>query len=90
VVTATGSYHLVDTQAAAATDDLDTINGGIDGKRLIIRAANSARTVVVKDGIGNIQCAGDFSMNNAQDTMELIFDNALSSWLEICRSDNGA
>ena len=90
VVTAIGSYHLIDTEAAAASDDLDTISGGIEGQRLVIRAANSARTVVAKDGTGNLQIAGDFSMDNAQDTLELIYDSALSAWLELGRSDNGA
>lgn len=90
VITVTGGYHTVDTEAAAASDDLDTISGGTDGARLVIRAVNSARTVVVKDGTGNVQCAGDFSLDNAQDTIEFIFDGALSVWLELGRSDNGA
>lgn len=90
VITVTGSYHTVDTESAAASDDLDTINGGVDGAHLRLRAVNSARTVVVKDGTGNIQCAGDFSLDNAQDTISLLYDGALSAWLEISRSDNGA
>lgn len=89
-VTATGSYHLVDTEGAAASDDLDTINGGVDGSILIIRAANSARTVVAKDGTGNLQIAGDCTLDNAQDTLTLFYVGALSAWLEIARSDNGA
>lgn len=90
VITITGSYHVVDTEAAAATDDLDTISGGSDGQRLVLRASNAARDVVIKDGTGNIQCAGDFTLNNTQDTIELIFDSALAAWLELGRSDNGA
>jgi hypothetical protein len=89
-VTVTKGYHVVDTEAAAATDDLSTINGGRDGVRLILRAANSARDVVVKDGVGNIQCAGDCTLDNVQDTIELIYDGTLTAWLEIGRSDNGA
>ena len=88
VITATKSFHRVDTEADAATDDLDTINGGAEGDLLILRAENDARTVVVKDGTGNIQCAGDFSLDNVQDTITLIFDG--SAWLELSRSDNGA
>lgn len=88
-ISVTGGFHTVDTESDAATDDLDTINGGIDGQHLIIRAENSARTVVAKDGTGNLQLAGDFSMDNAQDTLQLIFDNTLSAWLEISRSNNG-
>jgi hypothetical protein len=89
-ITATGSYHSVDTEADAASDDLDTINGGTDGMRLVLRASDSGRTVVVKDGTGNIQCGGDFSLDNIQDTIELIYDGVQTAWLEIGRSDNGA
>ncbi len=89
-ITVTGSYHRVDTQSDAASDDLSTINGGVDGMRLVLRAENTARTVVVKDGVGNIQCVGDMSLDNTQDTIELIYDGTLTAWLEICRSDSGA
>lgn len=87
-ITATRSYHSVDTEADAITDDLDTISGGSEGDLLIIRANNSARTVVAKDGTGNLALAGDFTMDNAQDTLTMIYDGA--SWLELSRSDNGA
>jgi hypothetical protein len=89
-ITVTGSYHRVDTEGDGATDDLTTINGGIDGMRLVLRAENGARDVVVKDGTGNIQCVGDFTMDNVQDTIELIYDSTLTAWLEIGRSDSGA
>lgn len=90
-VTATRSYHTIDTESdGLTTDDLDTISGGADGDILVIRAANAARDVVVKDGTGNIQCAGDFTMNNTQDTMTLIYDATLTAWIELSRSDNGA
>jgi hypothetical protein len=89
-VAAVGNFHVVDTEAAAASDDLDTISGGVDGQILVIRAANSSRTVVVKDGTGNIQCGGDFSLDNTQDTITLMYDGTLTAWLEISRSDNGA
>ena len=89
-ITVTGSYHNVDTESDAASDDLDTISGGTNGMRLVLRANNSGRTVVVKDGTGNIQCAGDCSLDNVQDTIELIYDSTLTAWLEIARADNGA
>jgi hypothetical protein len=90
VITATGSYHSVDTEADAASDDLDTINGGVDGMRLVLRASDSGRTVVVKDATGNIQCGGDRSLDNIQDTMELIYDGVQTAWLEIAFASNGA
>ncbi len=90
VITVTGNYHDVDTESDGASDDLDTINGGIDGAILILRANNSARSVVVKDATGNIQCAGDMTLDNIQDTITLIYDAVQSAWLEIARSNNGA
>jgi hypothetical protein len=78
----------VDTEGSAASDDLDTINGMINGDLLILSAANDARTVVVKDGTGNIRCAGDFSMDNTQDRIVLLREGAI--WYELARSDNGA
>lgn len=87
-VTIVQSFHSVDTESDASTDDLDTINGGRDGDVLVLSAANSARTVVVKDGTGNLKLGGDFSLDNAEDTISLIKSG--SNWLETSRSDNGA
>ena len=89
-ITTTGTYHTVDTESAAASDDLDTIVAGTDGQFLILQAEDGARTVVAKDGTGNLQLAGDFSLDNAQDTLTLIYSAALTAWVEISRSDNGA
>lgn len=87
-ITATQGYHTIDTEADAASDDLDTISGGTAGDILIITAANDARTVVVKDGTGNVQLAGDMTLDNTQDTLTLIYNG--SAWLEVARSNNGA
>lgn len=88
-VTATSSYHYIDTESDAATDDLDTINGGADGDILYIRAIDSSRTVVVKDATGNLQLNGDFSMDNIWDCMKLLNVGG-SNWVEVSRSNNGA
>lgn len=87
VITITGSRHVVDTQSDAATDDLDTINGGIDGQTLVLCAANSARDVVVTEA-GNLKLAGgSFTLDNTEDTIMLVRKG--SAWLELCRSNNG-
>lgn len=88
VITVTSGAHTVDTQSDAASDDLDTISGGITGQILVLSAANSGRTVVCKDGTGNLKLAGDMSLDSAEDTICLIYNGA--SWLEVSRSDNGA
>ncbi len=80
-------YFNIDTEASAASDDLDTISGGTNGDIIVIRAANGARTVVVKDSTGNIRTAGDFSMDSTDDRITLIFDG--TNWAEIGRADAG-
>lgn len=87
VVTATQSYHLVDTESDDAADDLVTINGGAEGKILILKLANSARVVTVKE-TGNIalDLAGDFVMNTTRDRLVLLRDDDI--WVELSRSNN--
>lgn len=87
-ITVTAGFHFVDTESSAASDDLDTINGGVDGMVLVLRANTSTRTVVCKDGTGNLQLAGDMSLDNTQDSITLMFYS--TSWFELSRSDNGA
>jgi hypothetical protein len=77
---------VIDTEAAAATDDLDTITGGFTGQRVLIKAANSSRDVVLKDGTGNMRLSADMTLDHAQDTIVLFFDG--SSWCELSRSNN--
>jgi hypothetical protein len=86
-VTSTKSYHTLAGEGAA-NDDLVTINGSTTGDILVIRAVDSAVTITVKDGTGNIQCGGDRALDNAQDTMTLIYDG--TNWLELDFADNGA
>lgn len=54
VITPTTSNFKIDTQSAAATDDLDTISGGVEGDVIFFRTVSSARDVVIKNGSGNI------------------------------------
>ena len=86
-ITVTNSYHEVDTEGDASSDDLATINGGVDGQLLLIRAANNARTVVVKDGTGNIYLHGsaDYDLDHGSDTLHLMLIG--SDWREIGRAN---
>ena len=82
VVTVTQGYHTIDTEADAATDDLDTITvAGGEGDILILHAADSARTVVIKHGTGNVQCAEgyDLSLDSADEIVVLIHNG--TNWL---------
>lgn len=72
-VTATGPYHSIDTEGDAATDDLVTISGVPNNGVLIIRPANDARSIVVKN-TGNIKLPADITLNGVIDTLVLKSD----------------
>jgi len=93
-ITAKSSYMVVDT-SGGASEDLNTISLGTGaptavGGILVIRAANSARSVVLKDGVDNLKLAGDCTLDNVEDTIVLIGDADGTYWTELCRSNNGA
>ena len=77
-VTKTQSYHSIDTEGAAATDDLDTINGGTAGDLIYLKAADGTHTVVLKHGTGNIVTpdGNDYSLDDANKAVALIYDSA--------------
>lgn len=90
VIAVTHTYTKVDTEGAAATDDLDTINeavgASITGQLLILRAFDTTHTVVAKDGTGNLRLAGDMTLDSSHDTLVLLGDQ--SFWYELSRSNN--
>lgn len=83
-VTATQNYHAIDTEGAAASDDLDTISGITDdGFFLLIRAVNSAHNIVIKHDTGNIHCAGgvDITLDAGYDFAVGVYCSALTGWI---------
>jgi len=84
----------VDTFGAAASDNLDTINGGHAGQLIILQAADTTHTVVIRDnsasGTGSIFTAGGaaFSLDNIEDKWVGV---VVSSGVihEVSRSNNG-
>lgn len=88
-ITVTGCYHRVDTEAAAATDNLATINGAATGQIIILQSVSSSRDVTVKNGTGNIFLSGsDFVLDNSRDFIVLICTGGEIN--ELARSNNGA
>jgi hypothetical protein len=80
----------IDTEGAAASDDLDTITpttgGGYVGQVISLKGASSARVVTAKDNTGNLRLAGDFAFTATADRLLLEYDGA--NWIELSRSDN--
>lgn len=85
-ITATQTYVQVDTEAAAATDDLDTINGGEPGDLLVVRSLTSGRDPTLIEG-GNLILAGSFTLSDVRDVIVLV-KRTSTEWVEVCRSDN--
>lgn len=87
VATAAQGYHALDTEGAAGTDDLDTITAGTglsEGTLLVLRAANVAHVVTLKDGTGNLLLNGDCALSSTDRTITLIYDG--TNWREVARS----
>lgn len=90
-ITATKSFHTVDTNSDDASDNLDTINGGVEGNILVLRAQASGRTVVIRDNVGNIKVSAagtSFSLTHVEDIAAFIFNG--SKWLAIALQNNTA
>jgi len=76
VATLTQANHMLETESAAATDDVDTISGLGNGEVAFLRAANGAHTAVLKHGTGNIVIPGDadYSLDDTTKTVQVIGD----------------
>lgn len=64
--------YLVDTESMAASDDVDTINGLSDGEEIMLAPKSGSRTIVLKNGTGNLDIKSDISLNDANDRVRLI------------------
>jgi hypothetical protein len=82
-ITVTNSYYEVDTEGDAASDDLDTINGGSHGMLLFLHPVSSSRDIVLKDGTGNIWMNGsaDLTLATRQDYAMLLYDAHRAKWV---------
>lgn len=89
-VTGDPSYKnlLIDTEGDAPSSDLDSIGGYDDGDMVMIRPANDARTVVVKNGANLILQGVDFTMDSDDDAM-ILLNIGSNKWIELSRADNG-
>lgn len=79
-IAVTRSFHLVDTESSAASDDLTTVTGMVDGQVLILGAANAARTVIIKNGTGNIVTfdGSDITLDNLYKGVYGVYDGTIN------------
>lgn len=86
-VTVAKGYNAIETEGAAATDDLDTITAGAnvgEGSVIILRAADVTHVVTLKDGTGNLLLCGDYVLDATDKTITLVSDG--TNWREVARS----
>lgn len=78
----------VDTEGSAASDDLDTINGGYIGQQIQVMSTNTSRDITCKDGTGNLRLSGDRVLSQPEDVLTMWYDGSV--WYEISFADNNA
>lgn len=86
-ITPTGGFHYVDTQAAAATDDLAQIlqTNLPDGSFLMLGLANAAHNVVIKHnagGTGTIKLVGAVDVTLDLVSSFILFQRVGTTWEE--------
>ncbi len=69
---------------SGGTQELNTLNGGVEGMRVVLVRNTSADTITLKNQTGNLRINGDFTLG-AFDTIELIYIGGY--WNEIGRVD---
>lgn len=91
-ITIVSTDIVIDTEGAAASDDLDTITftNVEHGTVIALCAANDARTVVIKHNTGNILCGADVSLDNSADQILLKWWAPSTKWRMISFANNGA
>lgn len=85
-------WHLLETEGAAATDDLDKVTGGTLGDILILSDTNSGHDVTVKHAIAAdkfcLAAGADFTLDTT--TARIVFLHDGTQWFELCRATNHA
>jgi hypothetical protein len=72
-------HYTVDTEGAAATDNLSTISGGAAGDILSLQMANAGHVVTIKHGVGNIKMPRNLDLiMSATFAVQLRYDG--SNW----------
>ncbi|MQU91741.1 endosialidase catalytic beta-propeller domain-containing protein [Sinorhizobium meliloti] len=91
VLTLTGTrsgLYVIDTEGAAATDDLDTIADAdvFDGDTIVLKTSSSSRDVTIKNGTGNINAGADRVLNSGSDQIMLMYFGG--TWYAFPYADN--
>ena len=85
IITVTDTFHSVRVQTGSS-DDLETINGGVDGQILFIKPYDN-NDIVLKNDVDNILCNGgsDVTLNTSRDIAMLIYQS--DTWIQLFYSN---
>jgi len=86
-ITVTNSAHRVDTEGAAAADNLQTIVGGVDGDLLLLQSVAAARVVTAKHNLATLWHGNeaDFVFDDPRHTLLYLYDSANLRYCEVGR-----
>ena len=88
-VTLTQGYHTIDTENDDPSDILDTLSASPAGNIVFLQPANSARTIVVEHGTGNIFLkSGVDLVLDSTDKVVMLFHNG-TNWVDATGADVG-
>ena len=76
------------TSESGSSDNLSTINGGVDGMMIVLKVA-SGHTITVDETINIDTGSGTKVMNAEEDKFLLIFDVSLLKWCKVSFGNNG-
>ena len=85
IITVTDTFHSVRVQTGSS-DDLETINGGVDGQILFIKPYDN-KYIVVKNDVVIIlcNCCSDVTLNTSRDIAMLIYQS--DTWIQLFYSN---
>ena len=85
VLTVDAGYHAVKNESAIALDEIDTIDGGVDGQFLFLRPASSSQDVKLKHLTGNIRMSDaiDKTMTSTRGFIILVYVADFDEWIDV-------
>ena len=83
VINISHSYHQIDTESDASSDNLQTINGGFEGQILVLTTSNSNRDVVLLHDNGNILISDGANHTLSTNKNIIVLFKIGNNWYEI-------
>lgn len=82
-ITISKSFHTIDTEGAAASDNLSTVEGGFAGDIITLSITSSARVITLKHNVGNLYLGQglDIVLSDSLKSIRLLFNG--NYWMDV-------